>query len=484
MDAPVVVGDVLLDKYRVERVLGQGGMGFVVAVRHVDLGQLYAMKFLLPTGLGNPEALERFLREAQAAALLRSDHAARVHDVGRMPNGAPYMIMEYLEGCDLKKYVERTGPLPVEEAVMFVLHACDAIAEAHAAGIIHRDLKPANLFLSKRRNGSLVVKVLDFGISKQTASDKVELTNSSTALGSPRYMSPEQIAKSKTVDTRTDVWALGLIAYELLAGECPFRAGSLLEVAAKVLQDEPADLREVRPDVPENVVAAIERCLRKRREDRWGSVEEFAAELGGFVMSTQAMRLSAPSVANEGNVMELATTVTPTIPVTSAMEPNPDPVTPAAGESTTISFSQTGKLAAMKLAHTQRLLISVILALMSIGFVVGLYLDLWFAPASTQENGPSESASADKNQIVVTANRASIPDLIRRTITAAKVVWPNQPNTTLPVRTVRRPERSVPVKNTGEKSRQSKKGGGSKSTTSGHASSINFKELPADDDRR
>lgn len=171
MDIRVVIGELLLGKYRVERMLGQGGMGFVVAVRHVGLGQRYAMKFLLPTMVDHPEALERFLREAQAAAQLQSDHVARVHDVGRMENGAPYILMEYLEGGDLKTYLEQYGPLPVDVAVKFVLQMCDAIAEAHALGIIHRDLKPANLFVVRRRNGSFdgVVHRSHAGFPRQNA---------------------------------------------------------------------------------------------------------------------------------------------------------------------------------------------------------------------------------------------------------------------------------------------------------------------------
>lgn len=299
MDTQLTIGSVLLDKYRVERVLGQGGMGIVVAVRHIDLGQLHAMKFLLPDALGHQEAVERFLREARAAAVLRSHHAVRVLDVARMPNEAPYMVMEYLEGCDLKKYLDRQGPLPIDEAMRFVLQACDAIAEAHGKGIIHRDLKPANLFLAQQRDGDPIIKVVDFGISKYTIADDPDLTDTNATLGSPSYMSPEQIDKSKSVDLRTDIWSLGVVAYELLTGECPFRAPSLLQIALKINNDEPPPLSNVRPDVPEALAAAITRCLRKKREERWASIEEFAAVLEEFVPQTLPMRLSQRSVTNE-----------------------------------------------------------------------------------------------------------------------------------------------------------------------------------------
>jgi serine/threonine protein kinase len=177
MDTHAEPGEVLLGRYRVERVLGQGGMGIVVAARHVELGQLHAIKFLLPEMLEHQEVVERFLREARAAATLTSDHVVRVSDVGRMDNGAPYMVMEYLDGCDLKALVSREGPLPIDDALTYVLHVCDAISEAHGAGIIHRDLKPANLFLVRRRGRPACVKVLDFGISKHTGPEEVDLTN-------------------------------------------------------------------------------------------------------------------------------------------------------------------------------------------------------------------------------------------------------------------------------------------------------------------
>jgi serine/threonine protein kinase len=168
--AGVREGDVLAGKYRVERVLGVGGMGVVVAAHHLQLNSKVALKFLLPDALHDSEAVARFAREAQAAVKIQSEHVARVTDVGTLPNGAPYMVMEYLEGEDLAAWIARRGPLPVEQAVEFVLHACVAVADAHALGIVHRDLKPANLFCVRRSDGQLSIKVLDFGISKMTGS--------------------------------------------------------------------------------------------------------------------------------------------------------------------------------------------------------------------------------------------------------------------------------------------------------------------------
>mgnify|MGYP001062724726 FL=1 len=215
-------GDLLAGKYRIERVLGRGGMGVVVSAVHEALDERVALKFLLPEALANQEAVQRFLREARAAVKIRSEHVARVTDVGTLESGAPYMVMEYLDGVDLARYLESRGPLPVPEAVEYMLQACEALAEAHALGIVHRDLKPANLFRIERVDGTPSIKLLDFGISKVIA-HQVALTQTSSMLGSPLYMAPEQMTSSKHVDARADVWALGIILFELVTGEPPFQ---------------------------------------------------------------------------------------------------------------------------------------------------------------------------------------------------------------------------------------------------------------------
>ena len=208
-----------------------------------------------------------------------SDHVARVHDVGRLETGTPYMVMEHLDGQDLKAIVRQQGALPIADAVTYVLQACDAIAEAHALGLVHRDLKPANLFLIRRPNGNTVIKVLDFGISKQTGTEEVELTATGAVLGSPMCMSPEQIAKSKSVDARTDIWAMGVFLYELLTGRGPFRAKTVLELAAQVLQEEPEPPRVIRPEISDALENVVVRCLRKKPEQRFQSINELVAAL-------------------------------------------------------------------------------------------------------------------------------------------------------------------------------------------------------------
>jgi hypothetical protein len=291
--APVHEGDLLAGKYRVERVIGAGGMGVVVAAQHLQLGKLVAVKFLLPQVCANAEAVGRFLREARAAVQLESEHVARVIDVGTLETGAPYMVMEYLVGADLGQVLQARGPLPIEEAVDYVLQACEAIAEAHALGIVHRDLKPANLFLTQRKDGSALVKVLDFGISKATGDEAAiqpSLTATSAVMGSPQYMSPEQMRSSKNVDSRTDIWSLGMILYELLAGRPAYEADTLPGLCAMIATDPPPPLRKVRPDVPAELEAVVMRCLAKDPEQRVHDVGELATALLAF--GTKGSRVS------------------------------------------------------------------------------------------------------------------------------------------------------------------------------------------------
>ena len=284
--APVQQGDVLAGKYRVDRVLGAGGMGVVVAATHTHLGQRVALKFLLPELAGRPDILARFDREARAAVKIQSEHVARVLDTGVLENGAPYMVMEYLEGSDLAQLIQQRGRLDGQEAIEYVLQACEALAEAHVAGIVHRDLKPANLFLTRRADGSPCVKVLDFGISKATLLGDgpagAPLTQTSAMMGSPKYMSPEQLKSSRDVDARTDIWALGVVLFELLTGETAFQAPTMPELCISILQAPPQPLRHKRPDAPPGVEAVINRCLEKDPARRFASVAELAFALGEF----------------------------------------------------------------------------------------------------------------------------------------------------------------------------------------------------------
>jgi serine/threonine-protein kinase len=278
--AGVREGEVLAGKYRIDRVLGVGGMGVVVAAHHLQLDEKVALKFLLPHATRDPEAVARFLREARAAVKIKNEHVARVSDVGTLPSGAPYMVMEYLEGGDLAQWLRERGPVRVEQAVDFVLQACVAVAEAHVLGIVHRDLKPANLFCVRRTDGQLTIKVLDFGISKVAsaggAGASLAATKTSALMGTPLYMSPEQMRSSKDVDAGTDIWALGAILFELVAGQPAFWADTVTELAIKVANDPPSALRSFRPDAPAGLEAVILRCLEKERRRRYRNVGELA----------------------------------------------------------------------------------------------------------------------------------------------------------------------------------------------------------------
>lgn len=280
-------GTILLEKYCVERVLGRGGMGFVVAVRHTGLGELFAIKLLRPDLQNKLEAHERFLREAKALARLKGEHAVRVQDVGTLDDGAPYMLMEHLQGKDLKQVLEERGPLPLEDVALYVMQACDAIAEAHDQGIIHRDLKPANLFLTTRPNGTPCVKVLDFGISKDTMDLSPGLTRTGAFIGSPAYVSPERLANNKVAHAQSDIWAIGVILYELIDGRVPFRSKILTDLVAKILSTPHVPLNERRPGIPDEFEAIVQRCLEKRPERRYQSVRDIIYDLEPFVAQPQ-----------------------------------------------------------------------------------------------------------------------------------------------------------------------------------------------------
>ncbi len=284
MSAPIREGEILAGKYRVERVLAQGGMGIVVAAIHQQLDQRVALKFMLPSDAPREADYGRFMREAKAAVRLRSEHVAKVLDVGTAETGSPYIVMEYLDGRDLDVVLQENGPLSPELAVTYVLQACEAVAEAHALGIVHRDLKPANLFLTTRADGSACVKVLDFGISKLLdREDPIgSLTKTSALMGTPIYMAPEQIRSSKQVDRRSDIWALGMILYELLTGRTAFVRDTLLELCSSILTDMPAPPTEVRADIPEGLSAAILRALEKEPAARFSDLAAFVDALAPF----------------------------------------------------------------------------------------------------------------------------------------------------------------------------------------------------------
>jgi serine/threonine protein kinase len=285
-------GDVLGGKYRVERVLGSGGMGVVVAAKHIELGQRVALKFMLKEAMVDPSHAERFLREAKASVQLKSVHTARVLDVGKLKNGEPFMVMEYLEGRDLDEELKQKGPLPPHVSCNFILQAAEALAEAHGLGMIHRDVKLKNLFLTTTVDGRPLVKVLDFGLAKQTGigNGDVSLTATSSVFGSPQYMSPEQMRSAKDVDTRSDIWSLGVCLYELLTGRVPFDAGGVAEICAMVLKDPvPPPSRWVR-GLPADLEAVVLKCLEKDPRVRFQTVAELAFALEAYAAEEGSAR--------------------------------------------------------------------------------------------------------------------------------------------------------------------------------------------------
>lgn len=320
--SPVKAGDILADKYKVDRVLGIGGMGVVVQAHHLQLEERVAIKFLLPDALNNEEAVERFGREARAAVKIKSEHVARVTDVGTLANKSPYMVMEFLEGEDLGQVLDR-GNVQIDDAVDFVLQACEAIAEAHSLGIVHRDLKPANLFVTRRADGSTCVKVLDFGISKIVVAgdsqQNMSMTKTTAVMGSPLYMSPEQMRSARYTDARSDIWSIGVILYELLTGDVPFHGESVPELCMAVLTEEPPLASAKRHGVSPGLDQVIQKCLAREPVNRYQTVGELALALVDF--APKRSRLSAQRAASIGRGPSGAAVVLESIPPPTRKNP-------------------------------------------------------------------------------------------------------------------------------------------------------------------
>jgi hypothetical protein len=283
-DAPVLAGELLAGRYIVEGTLAEGGMGIVCLGRHAQLEQPVAIKFLKRALSGRQSVVQRFLNEGRALAALRSEHVVRVMDVGQLESGRPYLVMEHLEGTDLDKLIERNGALDVDTAVKYTLQVCEALGEAHALGIVHRDIKPENLFLWSGGPGKDIVKVLDFGLAKRLdAAHALGATGPQDSLGSPCYMSPEQIMTPSDVDERTDVWSLGVVLYRLLTDSLPFDGTDVMAVFSHVIHAAPMSLRDTLPGVDPELDAIVLRCLQKAPQDRFASVHELSRALESYM---------------------------------------------------------------------------------------------------------------------------------------------------------------------------------------------------------
>jgi serine/threonine-protein kinase len=290
-------GTVLLNKYCIESLIGEGGMGAVLKARHLDLEESIAMKVLLPEMAERKDIEQRFLREAKAAVKLKGEHVARIHDVGKLDDpfeGVPYIVMEYLDGADLNAIIKHHGAQEPPVAVDLLLQACEAIAEAHSIGIIHRDIKASNFFITQHDGSAPQLKVLDFGIATapQGAS---ELTDASSVIGTPAYMAPEQMRAARVADQRSDIWSLGVVLYELLEGKRPFRSDVYSELCLKVGMDPPHEM--LQPDVPEALRAVVFKCLEKSVERRYQSVAELAFDLMPFASDPVLARASVETCA-------------------------------------------------------------------------------------------------------------------------------------------------------------------------------------------
>jgi serine/threonine protein kinase len=309
---PFSPGEVIADKYEIIKIIGSGGMGYVVSATHVELGHQVALKFLRPELLVHADLVARFANEARTAVMIKSEHVARVFDVGTLPDAGPFIAMELLEGQDLGRIVCERGALPAETAIDYILQACEALATAHALGIVHRDIKPENLFVSRSVPGVEVVKVLDFGVSKfelpepeSPQRSRRPTVRSTAAVGSPTYMAPEQIRGLEDVDARADVWALGCVLYELLTGSPAFDAPSLTQLAAKILERPPAPPRSINPELSAELEAVVTHCLGKDPTRRFQNVAELAAALYPFaaprsrIVAERCGQVIDPSIAFE-----------------------------------------------------------------------------------------------------------------------------------------------------------------------------------------
>jgi len=407
------IGELIAGKYTIDRILATGGMGVVVAAKHIRLDQRVAIKFLLPEMLDREELVARFLREAQATVGLHGEHAVRVYDVGTLETGSPYLVMELLRGNDLDEELEVRGPLDVEEAVEYTLQACEAIAEAHRVGIVHRDIKPSNLFLARRPDGSRIVKVVDFGISKLLADEaqrglNSKLTTTTAMLGSPQYMSPEQVRSARDVDGRTDIWSLGCVLYEMLANVPPFSAETVSAVSAMIVADKPPSLRALRGDAPPELCKVVMRCLEKNRERRYRTVAALAEALAPF--ASPRSQSSADRVLRISQAPRYESSYPP--PSSARVEPDAVTVVPSKvrPDVTTVSevspgvprarpyqetLSATSAASQEERTYTRRNGVLVGVAALSAGLFVWAMLWRTPEPAAPPELGPPVQAARE-----------------------------------------------------------------------------------------
>lgn len=349
-------GEVLEGKYLVGRVIGSGAVGIVYEAKNVELDETVAIKCLRPEMSADSAMVGRFAREAKAAAAIKSEYVATVHDVGTTPEGMPFMVMEYLDGKDLGSVVEEGGAIGPRQAVEYALQVCEALAVAHSKGIVHRDIKPENLLLTERAGGMKIVKVLDFGISKAALTGSifksaVPLVKTVNLMGTPLYMSPEQVRVTDSVDVRSDVWSLGMVIYEMLTGATAFDGQSITEICASILEAQPRPIEMFRNDLPSGLVEVISRCLQKDVTKRYQNIAELALALMPF--GPKRTRLN---VERAVAVLQGAGQLSAHVQINSTMPPSPSdfmytpipkaPATPSDSFSTVPLPASSGSLPA------------------------------------------------------------------------------------------------------------------------------------------
>ncbi|MBK7580199.1 MAG: protein kinase [Myxococcales bacterium] len=394
-------GAMIANKYRVEGLLGRGGMGAVVTAREAGSDRPVAIKLMPPRATRSRAAVERFLREGRAASAVSSEHVVRVLEVGQSDEGAPFIVMEHLEGATLGRVLKQRGALPIKEALHYVLQTCAAVAECHAMGIVHRDLKPDNIMVLGEPGRDAMVKVLDFGVSKSDwleQAARVRLTGTADVLGTPTHMSPEQVRSSKSVDARTDIWALGVILYEALTGSPPFIADNLPALCAAIVSDDPRPPRELRPDLPRGLEAVILHCLDKHPDARPFSVRSLAEMLapfageGGLVALDKVRAIAEASVPRISSIPpppRLTPIPPPSVTFASADAPAPDRARPS--DESLVNITDTASF--RREVSTRRRAVGVFAAL-----VVGFSALMIFLIATDDEGavpeGPSLAPSA------------------------------------------------------------------------------------------
>ncbi len=332
----VAVGDVINGKYLVQSFIGEGGVGIVAAAQNLELDERVALKFLRPEMLVQTDIVSRFLREAKAASSIKSEYVASVYDVGTTEDGAPFLVMEHLEGKDLGKLTAERGRFGHREATEYIMQTCEALAVAHSKGVVHRDIKPENLFLTSRA-GMSVVKVLDFGISKTALTGSIfgnalPLVKTVSLMGTPLYMSPEQVRSADGADTRSDIWSLGMVLYELLTGTLPYSAPTITELCAAILESPMVSITNYRDDLPAGYIEVLERCIEKDPNKRFQNVAEmaiafmpFAPKRARICAERAAQALRAAGLVEESSVRFLSTMPPPASTTNPALKLGTNP---------------------------------------------------------------------------------------------------------------------------------------------------------------